>query len=468
MKAYDLLELSGRNLREAVLRNSLTTIGIGVGIASLVALFSLSIGLQRLFTRQLGRSGLFNAIYVTSRTNFRGAGEARAPRNVSNTPPKPLDDAARDSFAKIANVVEVYPNFAALGEFRMTGAQASDDPHFGGMTGLPPSARNSEVFDDVQGRFFSAQNAAEVVILSDFGRELLKLPRNFRNIDDPLTKEQADQLLGKEIVLRYAQRQATDKTPNGSDGQVMDSGPGFSIVAKEQPLKIVGIVTQQPYRGLGGGRAEVLLPVDFAESLEIVQPADVRNIMRQGQGKTYVGLMVRVGKSEQVKQVEDEIKNQGFTAFSILDASQGLQRAFLFLDLFLAIFGSLALVVASLGIVNTLVMAILERRREIGIMKAIGASDADVKLIFFVEAGSMGLMGGALGVLLGWMIGRIINFGTNLYLQRQNFPPENFWVIPVWLIGLAVGFSIVVSLFAALYPASRAAKLDPVQALRHD
>jgi len=118
--------------------------------------------------------------------------------------------------------------------------------------------------------------------------------------------------------------------------------------------------------------------------------------------------------------------------------------------------------------VNTLVMAILERRREIGIMKALGASDGDVKRIFFVEAGSMGILGGALGVGLGWTIGRVINLATNFYLRQQDFRPENFWVVPWWLVAFALGFSVFVSLVAGLYPASRAAKLDPVQALRHE
>jgi putative ABC transport system permease protein len=118
--------------------------------------------------------------------------------------------------------------------------------------------------------------------------------------------------------------------------------------------------------------------------------------------------------------------------------------------------------------VNTLVMAIMERRREIGIMKALGASDGDVKRIFFFEAGSMGLLGGALGAGLGWAIGRVINIATNIYLQRQDIRPENFWVVPPWLVGAALGFSLIVSLCAGLYPASRAARLDPVQALRHD
>jgi hypothetical protein len=94
VKLYDMVELAGRNLREAGLRNSLTTLGIGVGVASLVAMLSLGIGLQQFFNRQLGRSGLFDSIFVAQRSEFRGT----RPQTVDLTPPKPLDDSARKAF----------------------------------------------------------------------------------------------------------------------------------------------------------------------------------------------------------------------------------------------------------------------------------------------------------------------------------------------------------------------------------
>src|SRR4029077_19571262 len=162
------------------------------------------------------------------------------------------------------------------------------------------------------------------------------------------------------------------------------------------------------------------------------------------------------------------IKKLGFNTFSILDASKGLQTVFRIVDSFLLVFGSLALTVASIGIINTLVMAILERRREIGIMKAIGATDNDVRGLFFAEAGAMGILGGVFGVIMGWIIGRVINFGTNVYMHRQGFPPEHFWAVPWWLVAFALGFAFLVSMVSGLYPASRAAKLDPVQALRYE
>ncbi len=349
-----------------------------------------------------------------------------------------------------------------MGEFRLD----NGEPASGVLSGLAPSSRNGEAFDDFQGQYFSGPNAAEAILKSDFARELLGLPET-RNADEKLPNDQAAKLLGKEVVLRYAERES--QPAPGENGQGSTAATSFNVIRKEQKLKIGGIVTLEPIRGIPRtGRTSVFLPVAFAESLNMIQPGDLRNIMRQGEGKTYPALIVHLEKSKYVAGAEDEIKKQGFNAFSTLDLSQGLARLFQIVDIFLGVFGSLALAVASLGIVNTLVMAILERRREIGIMKAVGASDRDVKKIFFVEAGSMGLLGGALGVLMGWLIGRAINFGTTVYLTRQGFPSQDFWYVPFWLIGGAIGFSIVVSLMAGLYPASRAARLDPVEALRHD
>jgi putative ABC transport system permease protein len=177
---------------------------------------------------------------------------------------------------------------------------------------------------------------------------------------------------------------------------------------------------------------------------------------------------VRVKNPTQIQAVEDAIKKMGFNTFSMLDATRSLRKFFAIVDVFLGVFGSLALAVASIGIVNTLVMAILERRREIGVLKALGATDRDVRSLFFAEAGAMGLFGGVFGVALGWLIGQALTWGATIYLKRQDLPGVKISYVPWWLAASAIAFAVIVSLVAGLYPASRAAKLNPVEALRYE
>ncbi len=115
-----------------------------------------------------------------------------------------------------------------------------------------------------------------------------------------------------------------------------------------------------------------------------------------------------------------------------------------------------------------MVTSILERTREIGVMKAVGGSETDIRWIFFSEAATIGLVGGAFGLALGWTVTRIANTVANHYLRPQGVPEVDLFYMPIWLIAGALVFSVGVSLLAGFYPASRAARVDPVQALRHD
>ena len=461
MKLPDLTELALRNLRESILRNSLTTIGISVGVASLVAMLSLGTGLQQLFTRRLAKSGLFDTIYVSSRREMRGMGRAEERNGPIPGESRVLDEAARLAIEHLTNVSEAYPDIRFATELRF-----EDKPHLTMISALPQSAKSNDAFESIQGTFFSSDAASEVILQKSFAEELLgKTPP--LGAPEPSVSELAAPLLGKELTMRYAQRSAA--TASGEPDATDIAGASYSVVSREQQLKIVGIADLDPESMRGPTRAKVFLPLKLAESLHVMQPTDLREISRAASDQpAYSSISVRVKNPSQIQGVEDAIKKMGFTTFSILDASRSLQQVFKVLYAFLGIFGSLALAVASIGIVNTLVMAILERRREIGIMKAIGASDGDVRKLFFAEAGAMGIIGGIFGVVFGWAIGQVINFGTNIYLKSQSIPPEHFWAVPWWLVVFAIAFAFIVSLVSGLYPAGRAARLDPVQALRYE
>jgi putative ABC transport system permease protein len=469
MKLHDLTELAVRNLRESLLRNSLTTVGISVGVASLVAMLSLGIGLQQLASRRLMKSGLFDTVVVTSRRDLRNFGHEEDRSGPAPGESRILDESTRQEIEHLPNVLEAYPDIRFITELRY-----EDKPHLTMISALPESAKSNDAFEQMQGHFFSSDMALEVVIQKTFAEELLgKTPKS--GLDETNVALLASPLLGKELIMRYAQREASPassaaaQNKSTTSGDQSIAGAAYSVVSREQKLKIVGVADLDPESMRGPTRARVFLPLKLAESLHVMQPTDLREISRAaGDQPAYSSISVRVKNPSQIKSIEDAIKKMGFNTFSILDATRSLQQFFAVLDLFLGIFGSLALAVASIGIVNTLVMAILERRREIGIMKAIGASDGDVKKLFFAEAGAMGILGGIVGVALGWAIGQAINLGTNIYLKKQALPPEHFWAVPWWLVGAAIVFAFIVSLLSGLYPAGRAARLDPVQALRYE
>jgi len=460
VKTYDMAELAVRNLRESILRNSLTTVGISVGVASLVAMLSLGIGLQQLAGRRLEKSGLFDTVVVTSRRELRGFNRDQEENGPAPAESPTLNEDARQKIAQLPSVLEAYPDIRFITELRY-----DEKPYLTMMAGLPFSAKNNDAFDGMQGSFFSSDTASEVILQKSFAAQLLgKTPK--AGADESSVADLAKPLLGKQLTMRYAERTATSAAAADTN---QSAGTAYSVVSHEATLKIVGVCDLDPDSMRGQARARVFLPLKLAQNLHVMQPSDLRDTTNMAGGSpAYTTVEVHVKSPTQVQTVEDAIKKMGFNTFSIVDATRSLRQFFAVLDLFLGIFGSLALAVASIGIINTLVMAILERRREIGIMKAIGASDGDVKGLFFAEAGVMGVFGGFVGVALGWTIGRVINLGTNLYLKRLHFPPEQIWFVPWWLVIGAIVFAIVVSLLSGLYPASRAARLDPVQALRYE
>ena len=154
MKAGDLGELALRNLREAILRNSLTTLGVAVGVASLVAMLSLGVGLQELASKRLANSGLFDTVLVTSRRNLRDFNRPSREKSASPQKLRSLDEDARKEMERLPNVIEVYPQIRFPTEVRYAG-----NPYSTVVAGVPASARGNGAYDGMQGGFFSSPAA---------------------------------------------------------------------------------------------------------------------------------------------------------------------------------------------------------------------------------------------------------------------------------------------------------------------
>jgi putative ABC transport system permease protein len=182
-------------------------------------------------------------------------------------------------------------------------------------------------------------------------------------------------------------------------------------------------------------------------------------------GETYGSIQVRVDDVQKIGEVSDQLRAMKVGVFSIIDQLDEIKRVFLILNSLLSAIGVIALFVAGLGIINTMVMSILERQREIGIMKAIGSSEKEIRMIFFAEVSLIGFVGAIFGLALGWVVTRVANIVVNTQILPEDMEAVNLFYFPAWLIAGAVLFSLLISLVAGLYPAAR---IDPVRALRHD
>ena len=238
VKTYDMAELAVRNLRESILRNSLTTVGISVGVASLVAMLSLGIGLQQLAGRRLQKSGLFDTVVVTSRRDLRGFNREQEENGPAPAESPTLNEDARQKIAQLPNVLEAYPDIRFITELRY-----EDKPYLTMVAGLPFSAKNSDAFDGMQGSFFSSETAPEVILQKSFAAQLLgKTPK--AGAEELSVGELARPLLGKQLTMRYAERTATPATRAAltkSSDSSNPAGTAYSVVSREVTLKIVGV-----------------------------------------------------------------------------------------------------------------------------------------------------------------------------------------------------------------------------------
>ena len=203
----------------------------------------------------------------------------------------------------------------------------------------------------------------------------------------------------------------------------------------------------------------------------------------QGLGLAFrfaaAGRAVRIGSRKQARaeeaerqvlaRVEKAIQAMGFRTRTLLSRLEKMRTFFVFMDVLLAAIGTVALVVAGLGIINTLLISVLERYQEIGICKAIGASDGDLIVLFLTEAGIIGLLGGVGGLVLGRGVAWLLEIGVNAYARGHGVTTHlDLFAFPLWLLAATVLFATVVSVLAGVYPALRAARVDPIKALRRE
>ncbi len=512
---FDILHLALRNLREAKLRVGLTTMGVVVGVTVIVTMVSFGLGLQRNAVQRFKDLDLFNELTVSGRDisemveqvfnraaeqqSGGGGRNGRRGRGANDPPPEKrrvLDDAALTEIARVPGVESVEPTIEFTAYVRANGRTM---PQSIGGALVPNSASRFKGY--AAGHMISGPAANEVVVdekfIKNFGfaKPADAVGQTLELLAPPGAAQRTGQTAeGDDASRKDTRAQSNDDAgeqlsffglPLGSDEDERDA-PESQVAV--QTFLIAGVLQDEVEgNAMGGGRrfrgmlppARIYVPLAAARALSrqyrdplnqvALQLARQSGALGAEEAEGYASVVVRVSDPDVLTDVRKRLTALGFSSFSIVDELEEIRTVFLIVNSALGLLGGISLVVASFGIANTMVMSILERTREIGIMKAIGAEDREIKLIFFVEAGLIGFAGGGIGALAAWGIDVVANrLAYQFVLRPRGVSFVNFFDLPPYLWLGAIAFAVVISILAALYPAARAARIDPVRALRHD
>jgi putative ABC transport system permease protein len=451
----DLLYLVWSNLRRMKARVAMTAIGVVIGTASVIVLVSLAAGLQRNATESVGSIGDLTEINVfpgAFLTSF-GAPPGQAGEEAV------LDDRTLDELGSVPGVIAVTPREQLMG---------------GGMLRLNRLTGGAQVvgIDPTQVEHLDFPLASGTDRLGRW--QALVGARVAESFFDPRTGRSGVERRPAGVVVGGPPRQERAQTePPNLQGQrlqlVLDRmGDDGRPVERIVRLRVAGVLKES------GGQNDYTLYLALSDVLELNTWFTGQRLNPGRDG--YTQALVKVASPEQVTAIQQGILERGFYAYSAGSALQGINTLFLAIQGIFAGIGAIALLVAAFGIANTMTMAIYERTREIGLMKAVGATNRDVMSVFLAEAGGIGLLGGLGGVLLGVALGGAVNLVGGTYLAAQavqggaSASDLSFTLshIPLWLPLFAVMFATLVGVVSGVYPAVRAASLSPITALKYE
>jgi putative ABC transport system permease protein len=421
LKLRDIVQTALQNLGRRRVRNILTAAGVLIGIITLVAMVSLGVGVQREVQRNFESVGLEN-IFVSPSFGERDDFDPFS----DPVPETPLTPELVQTLSAMPNVLSVSPALSLPSgmDITLTMGETVMAVFVSGDGGTPFSFGPPGQSDLLAGEDPMASGEG-LLLVAGLADRLLAEGQTY------------DDLVGQEVVL-------TVSLPRGE--------------SEAFASHISGIRTGFSTRSLDAGISERVAMVSWW-----FDEPDL--LATQG----YDQIVVRAANLSAVPVVTAAIEDQGLQAQSLEAILEVANQVLSLLQALLGSVGGLALLVAALGVANTMMMAIYERTREIGVLKALGASRREIRAMFTVEAGLIGLIGGIFGLILGTLLGRLVNWIAHQYLIREGVTGVGqLSIVPLWLAVGSLLFAALIGILAGLYPASRAAKLDPVTALRHE
>lgn len=426
MKFKDLIELVWNNMWRRKTRTILTMIGVIIGSVAIFVIVSLGNGFQRYISSQLSSLGDVNTISVYPYNDMASAYD-----NSSNKKNKKsiLNEKSLKELKNLPYTKYIVPKISSFGSLEYKKAKFNSTQILG-MSFKDYSKDHKLQF----GKYPSSEN--ECVI----GYKLAAYIIDSKN-SDKVKDEEIKSLLKKDVKIKLSK---------GGTSSEEDS--------KYFTLKVSGI-SKEGY----SDDFIVKLPIETALEFEKWRLGKSDIIKDSG----YQSIDVVVKDRENITETEKYLKDKGYLYSSFKEIQSGVNKTLNGVKLILGALGGISLLVAAFGIANTMNMAIFERKKEIGIMKVVGASLRDVKGIFIGEASAIGFMGGLIGIIIGITLNWLINIVLKTRLSTPE-SPVSFTSISPGLIIFVLVFASFVGFLSGLYPATKAAKLNVINSIKDE
>lgn len=453
MKMADGIRLVGRNLVRRKGRTMLTALGVAIGTAAIVGMISLALGLKENAIKSFSEFQDITTLEVYQGFSNRAGADAQ---------PKRLTSESVKELKRLPGVVGVMPQISLAADLQIKLGRKVGHVQ---VIGIDAAEAHRFNFKVAEGRFLSgAKN--EAVISYMVPEAMYEEKRKSRSNNDEQVSQDVQVYYGPMYGEQGSgtRTEMVNKTLTLSLRKITGED---NLETREYKVKVTGMLSEG--RGIWG--PVLYLPIELVKEMNkwVGNTGNMQVSSRGRPKEAYENIQVKVASREEVEQVVQGIKDLGYQTWSPAETLKEINKFFLVVQLILGGVAAVSLLVASIGIMNTMFMSILERTREIGIMKVLGASIPNIRSLFLLESGLIGLLGGLSGLLVGYGIVFVVNM-----LPKQNMfgaPGETvakIAIVPLWLVLFAIGFSVMIGVISGLLPAHRAAKISPLQAIRQE
>lgn len=462
MKVFDMIKMCLQNLTRRKSRTILTVLGVVIGCCAIVTMMSIGYGVQNSQQIMLEGMGDLTLIQV-----YSGGGNSK------------LDDAAIKKFQNIANVD------VAIGKYQLNNIgmeiYAGDNKRYqmqwAQVVGINEDAMEKFGFELLSGSFPKEKYEVLAGQFTAYNLMDTQRPEGHNMVDRWSAMNTMNPETGyyeynpdAELPAPYLDLQGQTLTLDLYSYENPEQ-------KKTQEIKVSGVVKEDYNKDYATSEGFIFVTTDLLAIQKLIYPSSTQMI-------TYNEIYVKARDISQVADIEKEIKKMGYSTYSMESVRKPLEEEARKQQMMLGGLGAVSLFVAALGITNTMIMSISERTREIGVMKALGCYLGNIRAVFLMEAGFIGLIGGVIGGALSFIISVVMNVLTNEAVKGMEInsletlwtmittamAPENspMSIIPLWLYGFAIVFSIIIGLGSGFYPANKAVHISAMEAIKRE